>query len=229
MDLSGIVVLIIGISNDIGKTLANILIKYQATVIGTYYKHKPKEDFILFNCDITKEKEVKNLFLEIKEKYSKIDVVVNLVGIDISNDLYEKDNAEFMQVLKVNLGGTFNVCKYASLNMNKGIIINMSSLDGSETYNPLSLDYGASKAGIDNLTKNLALRLPNLKICAVAPNWIDTLSVREMDPEYLKNEMERVEQHKLISKESVALKIIEIIINDDIRSGTICKMRDGNE
>ena len=80
------------------------------------------------------------------------------------------------------------------------------------------------KAGVENITKNLAQRLPNLKICALAPNWVNTDSVLEMDKNYLEEELKRVGQEKLLKKEEVALKIIEIIINDDIRSGEIIRM-----
>lgn len=229
MDLRGVVVLIIGISNDIGEVLADILLKYHATVIGTFYKNKIKKDYETIKCNVTKEKEVQNLFSYVKSKYSHIDVVVNLVGLDISNDIKDKSYEEFMNVVSVNLGGTFNIAKYASIYMERGTLINMASTDGIDTFNPLSLDYAASKAGIINLTKNLALRLKNIKVCGLAPNWIDTKNTLSMDPEYLKAELERVEQTKLISKESVALKIMEIMINDDIVSGTICVMRDGNE
>ena len=60
------------------------------------------------------------------------------------------------------------------------------------------MDYDASKAGVENLTKNLALRFPNVKICALAPNWIATESVLEMSPIYLESELKRVNQKKLI-------------------------------
>ena len=86
------------------------------------------------------------------------------------------------------------------------------------------MDYDSSKAGLENLNKNLAQRLTNIKVCALAPNWVDTETVLEMDPEYLQSELARVGQNKLLRKEDVALKIVEIMINDDIRSGEIIRM-----
>ena len=62
MDLRGVVVLIIGVSHDIGEVLADILVKYNATVIGTFYKNKIKKDYETIKCNVTKEKEVQNLF-----------------------------------------------------------------------------------------------------------------------------------------------------------------------
>lgn len=230
MDFANIVVLIVGASSGIGSCLAEILHNYGATVIGVYNKHKIEDVlYDTYKCDLTKEEEVKELFTYVKDKHEKLDVVVNLASISLDDDLYNKSKEDFMKVLEVNLVGTFLVCKYASLIMEKGVIVNMSSTDGIDTYNPLSLDYCASKAGIINLTKNLSLRLPNLKICTLAPNWVNTESVLEMDQDYLESELHRIGQNKLITKEEVALKIIEIMINDDICTGSVIRMDDGNE
>ena len=230
MNLDGLVVLVVGGTSGIGKTLIDILHEYGATVIATYHNKKINNELIdTYYCDITSEGSINELINYIKDKHEKLDVVVNCSAIDMANDLYDKTKDEFMKVLEVNLGGTFLVCKYASLNMHKGIIVNVSSTDATDTYNPLSMDYASSKAGVENLVKNMAERLPNLKICAVAPNWVDTDAVLEMDPNYLKEEMDRVGQKELIKKENVALKILEIIINDDIRSGDIVRMSGKNE
>ena len=225
MNFEGLVVLITGASKGIGACLANILTEYGATVIGVYNETKITDAYFdTYKCDISSEKEIKNLFKYAKEKHEKIDVVVNCAALCIDDDLYDKTKNDFMKVLEVNLVGTFLMCKYASLEMDKGVIINMSSTDATDTYGVLSMDYAASKAGIENLTKNLANRLPNLKICALAPNWVNTETVLSMEPNHLKEELKRIGQQELIKKEEVALKIIEMIINDDIRSGEIIRM-----
>lgn len=228
MDFSDKVILITGASKGIGNTLANILYRYHASIIGIYNKTKFKAPFITFKCDLKKENDIKKLFNFIKDKYGKLDCLINCASVSIDNDLYEKSKKEFMEVLEVNLVGTFLMCKYASFLMERGVIINISSTDAIDTYNVYNMDYAASKAGIINLTKSLALKLPYIKICALAPNWIDTESTREMDPEFLKSELERIGQKKLLTKEEVALKIIELIINDDYISGSVVRM-DVNE
>lgn len=225
MDFSHLNVLITGASSSLGFCLANILNGYGATVIGVYNNNRIKDVlYDTYKCDISNEDEVKRLYEYVIKRHEKIDVVINCAALSIDNDIYEKTKDEFMRVLDVNLGGTFLIDKYATLNMDRGVIINISSTDGCDTYNVLSMDYAASKAGVNNLTKNLANRFPNLKICALAPNWIETESVLNMEPEYLKKEMERVGQKKLLTKEEVALKIIEIVINDDYISGDVIRM-----
>lgn len=230
MDFSGIVVLITGASKGIGLTLSKILHEYGATVIGVYNNTLIKtEEYDTYKCDLSNELDIKNLIDKVHKKHEKIDVVVNCAALCLDEDLYEKSKEDFMRVLEVNLVGTFLMCKYASLKMDRGVIVNISSTDASDTFSPYSMDYSASKAGIENLTKNLALRLPNLKICALAPNWVDTETVLSMDKDYLESELKRIGQDKLLKKEEVALKIIEIIINDDIRSGEVIRMGGFNE
>lgn len=230
MDFAGLVVLITGASKGIGKCLANIMHEYGATVIGVYNNTKILNEFYdTYKCDISSEEEIKKLFDYVINKHERIDVLVNCAALCLDNDIYNKSKEEFMKVLEVNLVGTFMMCKYASLQMNKGVMINISSTDAQDTFSTISMDYAASKAGVENITKNLAIRFPNLKICGLAPNWVNTETVLEMDYNYLESELKRIGQSKLLKKEEVALKIIEIIINDDIRSGEIIRMGGNNE
>lgn len=229
MDFSNINVLVTGASKGIGKCLCRILHEYGATVIGVYNNTKIEDElYDTYKCDISNEEEIKKLFAYVIKRHERLDVLINCAAISIDDDIYDKSKEEFMRVLGVNLVGTFLMCKYASKIINHGVIINVASTDGINTFSPLSMDYASSKAGIINLTKNLALRFPNLKICAIAPNWVDTKTTLDIEKEYLESELKRVGQSKLIKKEEVALKIIEMIINDDYVSGEIVRM-DGTD
>ena len=223
-------ILIIGISSDLGNTLANILTNLKANVIGTYYNHKTINNFKLIQCNITDEKDVKKLFNEVINKYHKIDAIINCAALSLDNEFKNKSFDEFMKVVATNLGGTFLINKYAALNMDKGTIINISSDEGLDKYTSLSMDYASSKAGVNNLTRNFAKTCPNLKICALAPAWINTKTVLQMDSHYLKKVMQDSNQIELLKKENVALKIIEILINDDdYISGDIILMENDYE
>ena len=226
MDLERAVIIITGASKGLGYTLANILTTMGSKVIGVYNQTLVKANFDTYKCDISKEKEVKDLFSYALKKYQKIDVVVNCAALCLDNDYREKNFDEFMKVTLVNLGGTFLINKYACLNMDKGVIINVSSTDATDTFSDLSMDYAASKAGVENLTKNFAKTVPNLKICAIAPAWIDTKTVLDMDPHYLQKQMALNNQKELLHKEDVAYQIIEMITSDKYKSGDIVRMED---
>ena len=229
MNLTNKVYIVTGASKGLGKCLAQILKNDGATVIGTFYKTKIETDFEMCKCNITVEKDVISLFKDVIKKYHKIDGVINCAALCEDDDFKEKSFDSFMRVIKTNLGGTFLINKYACLNMENGIIINISSTDASNTYTPISMDYASSKAGVENLTKNFAKAKPNLKICALAPAWIDTQTVLDMDPTFLKKEMAKHGQKELLHKEDVALKIIDILTSDNYQSGDIIRMEHNYE
>lgn len=230
-------VLITGASSDIGTAITKKLASMGYNVIIHYFKNKDAtlnlEKEIIHNysvktlvisADISNENEITNMFNTIRNDFPQLDILINNAGIAMDNDIYDKTKDEFLKVLEVNLIGTFLVTKEATKNMDKGIIINISSTDGIDTYNDLSMDYCASKAGINSLTKTLAMRFPNIKVIALAPNWVKTKSVLEMDPVFLEQELIRIGQKELITTDEVANKVEELILDNTIKSGSIIRI-----
>jgi len=235
MDFSKKTVIVTGSSNGIGKETIiqfaklgyNVIINYNTDKESAIELEKEIHNYsgksLVIKCDISNELEVKNMINKVVNEFGKIDILINNAGIAIDNDIYDKSKEEFMKVLEVNLVGTFLVTKEATKYMNDGIIINISSTDGIDTYNELSMDYCASKAGVISLTKTLAMRFPNLKVYSIAPNWVKTKPVLEMNPEFLEQELKRIGQKKLIEPCDVATKILELI-NNPQSSGTIIRV-----
>lgn len=193
---------------------------YNTSVDNALKLENEFENIKCIKCDITNEEEIKNVIDSIDE----IDLLINNAGIAIDNDYQNKSKQEFMKVIETNLGGTFLVTKYALSKLNsKGIIINISSNNAIDNYNPISMDYDASKAGINMLTKNFSLILEDLnknnKIIAVCPGWILTDSVKEMNPLFLEQEMKKNNQNKII----IPNELVEYIINhlEDYQNGEI--------
>ena len=235
------VALVTGSSKGLGSSIIKRLANENYNVVITY-KDSREEAYLLeeklkkynietlvIKCDISEEVEVKNMIAIIKERFGKLDILINNAAISIDNDFMSKTKEEFLKVLSVNLIGTFLVIKHALNIMDKGVIINIASTDGIDTYNSYSIDYCASKAGVINMTKNLALELNDIKICAVAPNWINTETILNMNQDYLNSEMKRIGQKKLIDKDKLASFIIKIIKEDKYKSGDIIVVRDGSD
>lgn len=218
-------VFISGASSDLGGAVAKVFASNNYNLILGYNTREENViklrdeiksiygiDSIIYKLDITNEIEVEKLFSDYD-----IEILINNAAKSLDNYIEDKSYDEFMGVVSINLGGTYLMCKYAK---SAKYIINISSRDGIDTYNPISLDYSSSKAGIINLSRNLSLYYLDKKIYCVCPGWIDTESVKEMNPNYLKEEMERIGQTKLVDKEYVANSIYNLV-NSEVESGSV--------
>ena len=231
-------VLITGSANGIGASIAkefaknkyNVIINYntskdEALTLKSELEKKYNVDVLAIKCDISNELEVSSMINNAINHFKNIDVLINNAALSLDNEIMDKTKEEFLRVLEVNVVGTFLVTKEVIRKSKIKTIINISSTDSVDTYSALNIDYSSSKAGVNILTKTFALKYPNIKIYAVMPNWVDSSSVLNMNKEYLKSEMQRIGQKKLISKEIVSKKVYELVNNNDnLNSGAIIRI-----
>lgn len=231
------VALVTGSSKGIGSSTIEVFAKNGYDVVINYntdYKSalelkkyiidKYKVKATIVKCDISNEIEVSNMINSVLDEFSNIDILINNAGIALDNEIMNKTKDEFMRVLEVNVVGTFLVTKEILNKCKVNTIINVSSTDSIDTYNEISIDYSISKSGINLFTKILSDKYKNIKVCAVLPNWVDTASVKEMDPVYLSNELKRINQRELIRSSEVADMIYKIVVDDSIKSGSFIRI-----
>lgn len=214
-------VLIIGGSTDIGLSLAKFLNDNGYNTFVTYNKNKPSYENS-FKCDVRNKESIEELFNILIKKYKKIDILINMAAISLDNDFFNKTKEEFMSVLEVNLVGSFLTSQVYSKYISDGVIINIASTDGLDTFSKYNIDYAASKAGLITLSKNLALCTDNKVLC-IAPNWIDSKTTRDMDKDYLDSELKRIGQTRLITIDELNKSIYKII-NMDTSSGDVFRI-----
>ena len=187
-------VLVTGGARGLGLAISLYYLKMGPSVVVNYNNSdemalKLKSEYgdrvSIVKADVSNEDDVKRMF----DALGKLDVVVNNAGIAKDSDPMEKSAEEFLEVIKVNLLGTFLVSKYAVNHVDKGCIVNISSTNALDTYYPESMDYDASKAGVISLTHNFSLYLKDrdIRVNVVCPDWIDTDMNLEMDEEYKKS------------------------------------------
>jgi len=205
--------LITGASSEIGISIAQVLEnEYNLVLI----KHKKNIDESLFNktpiiytCDFNDEISINNLLEKLKT--TKIDLLINVAAYDQNEEIKNINIDNFLKTIKINTIAPFLLTKELFEHDDNGIVINVASTDGIDTYNEYNLPYATSKAALIHITKQLDQYYSNLKIYALCPNYINTKSVQEMDPNFLQKELKRVNQEKLIEVEAVSKKIEEII------------------
>ena len=135
------------------------------------------------------------------ETHDRVDVVVNCAGVAGGGPVHVLDGDEWARVLRVNLTGTYVVCKHALRHMvaqRSGSIINFASIEGLEGTEGGSA-YNASKGGVVLLTKNMAIDYGRLgiRVNCVCPGFIETPmfeSVMDLMGEYRDRYRE---EHKL--------------------------------
>ena len=128
-------------------------------------------------ADVTDLMQVEAAFAEAIRLMDGIDVLINNAGISIRHKFLEITPEEWDRVIAVNLTGVFYVAQTAARHMcerGSGVILQTASTTGVMGY-PFYADYNASKAGVIELTRSMALELaPRVRVCAVAPGYVLT-------------------------------------------------------
>lgn len=224
------VVLITGSSRGIGKAIALKFAEKGAKVIVNYVNSKKEaeevvkkieeigSEAITIKCDVSKEDEVKKMVKESVDKFGKIDVLVNNAGIIFDVPFENKTVDQWKRTLDVNLIGTFLCTKYVVEEMSKqksGNIINISSTNGIDTYDSESIDYDASKAGVNIFTKCMAKELaPNIRVNCIAPGWVDTDINKDLPKDYVEEEKKRICLKRFGKPEEIA-KVALFLASDE--------------
>ena len=215
-------VLVTGGARGLGLAISLYYLKMGHSVVVNYNNSsdlalKLKSEYgdrvSIVKADVSNEDDVKRMF----DALGKLDVVVNNAGIAKDSDPMEKSAEEFLEVIKVNLLGTFLVSKYAVNHVDKGCIVNISSTNALDTYYPESLDYDASKAGVISLTHNFSLYLKDrdIRVNVVCPDWIDTDMNLGMDEEYKKS------LGVFLKPEEVAKVVYDVSIDESVNDAVI--------
>jgi NAD(P)-dependent dehydrogenase (short-subunit alcohol dehydrogenase family) len=128
-------------------------------------------------ADVTSLREVQAAFAEAVRLLGAVDVLINNAGISIRHSFLDITPEEWDRVLAVNLTGVFYVAQTAARHMTErgsGVILQTASTNGFRGY-PYYADYNATKAGVIELTKSMALELaPKVRVVAVAPGYVLT-------------------------------------------------------
>ena len=178
-------ILITGATGGIGKALVKKFASLEGSVLATGTKIEKlealKKEFSNINIlkfDISDHSKIEEFVENVSSQLNGLDVLVNNAGINADNLSLRMKDEEWKKVIEVNLGSTFFLCKYAIKKMLKnkyGRIVNITSVVG-HTGNLGQANYAASKAGINGMSKSLAIEYAkkNITINCVSPGFIQS-------------------------------------------------------
>lgn len=183
--LKGRRVLITGGASGIGAATAARFIEEGASVAVLDRDSKAREAITkdlpslaaILECDVTDRTAVEQALAGAVGAMGGVDVLINNAGISSRRRFLDITPEEWRETLSVNLTGAFFVAQAAARHMaenGRGVILNTASTNGLFGY-PFYADYNASKAGLIELTRSMALELaPKVRVNAVAPGYVLT-------------------------------------------------------
>jgi 3-oxoacyl-[acyl-carrier protein] reductase len=218
--LEGKTALITGASKGIGKAIAQKFVEEGAHVAFTYLSSVEKAQALEkelsaagtkvkgYRSDASDFAAAEQLINDVVSDFGTIDILVNNAGITKDNLLLRIGEADWDEVINVNLKSCFNTIKAITRTMMKqrsGSIINMTSVVGLKG-NAGQANYSASKAGIIGLTKSVALELGsrNIRCNAIAPGFIETEMTEKLDEKTVQGWREGIPLKRGGSPEDVA-------------------------
>jgi NAD(P)-dependent dehydrogenase (short-subunit alcohol dehydrogenase family) len=169
------VALVTGAASGIGLACARRFADEGAKVVGVDLQPGPDGDTRV--VDVTDEAAISSAVDAIVGDHGRIDVVLNAAGVAGGGPIHLLDATEWERVIRVNLTGTFLVCKHALARMieqRSGSIVNVASIEGIEGTEGGS-SYNASKGAVVLLTKNLAIDYGRVGVRAncICPGFIE--------------------------------------------------------
>lgn len=187
-----------GMAKALVEAGAKIVIVNRREVEGKLAEREIREnggECLAISANVTHKADVEKIVIKTIEYYHSIDILVNCAGIIIRKPVLQFEEEEWDRIIDINLKGTFLCCQEFGrimVGQKRGKIINIAST-GALMALELRGPYCASKAGISQLTKVLALEWApyNVNVNAIAPGAMVTPLTREL----LKEGSEQYEKH----------------------------------
>lgn len=214
------VVLITGATGQLGRKLCESYLSLGCKVIGLDLKTSINQidNIEYYDVNISIQSEVQNVMRNIFDKYSRIDILINNAGVSTFEPFEQREEEKFDWVMDVNLKGTF-WCHQAYINefdrtkSSKGVIINVASFYGvispdfrlySEGDRKNSEVYGATKAGVIQMTKYFAVHLADrhIRVNAISPGGIFNPASPQTD-EFIQNYSYRCPMKRMANAEEM--------------------------
>ncbi|MFI4913192.1 MAG: SDR family NAD(P)-dependent oxidoreductase [Sedimentisphaeraceae bacterium JB056] len=229
-NLTGSVAIVTGASRGIGKEIALMLGKLNATVVLAARSIEALENVkneitdaggkaTTATVELTSEQSIIELQNSVKKQFGKCDILINNAGITYSGKLQDTPTDVYDNVMSINARGPFLMCREflpLLLESPRAFIVNVSSVVGVKGY-PLQSAYTASKHAVRGMTQSLAeeLRDTNVRVHSICMGGVDTEMVTAVRPD--------INQDELIGASEIADAVEYLLTRDG--NGVIDEIR----
>jgi len=185
-------------------------------------------------ADVSDAQSVRRAFEELDGIYGGVDVLINNAGISVRHTSFvEIDPDDWQRVIDVNLRGVFLAAQQAAQRMlagQGGVILNMGSTNALVGYR-YYFDYNASKAGVVELTRSMALDLaPTIRVNAVCPGYVLTpMQEAEYTPAMMRELNDKIPLKRHAKPEEVSALFAFLASEDAAYITGQCYVIDGGE
>ncbi len=236
-----------GGSRSIGRAIALAFAREGADVAINYVQHPEEAEAVVreieemgrralvVQADVSSADQVHRMVDQVMSAWGRIDVLVNNAGILKRTPLLEITEAEWDQVMAINLKGAFLCSQAVARRMaghSGGVIINISSA-GARRATPNLAHYNTSKGAITTLTQQLALELApfGIRANAIAPGMVETdLNRHDLaDPDFRAQRLEKIPLRSIGQPDDVAATAV-FLASDESRlmTGAVLALDGGN-
>ncbi|MCP4298544.1 MAG: SDR family oxidoreductase, partial [Proteobacteria bacterium] len=192
----------------------------------------------LYGANVTEKEQVRTLFTEVEKDFGQVDGLINNAGITRDGLLAKYSDGEvklmstddWQQVINVNLTGVFLCGREAAASMirkkNGGVIINISSISKAGNYG--QSNYVAAKSGVAAMVVTWAKELAkyNIRVCGIAPGFVNTEMVAAMPEKVLAKTIATVPLRRLAEPREI-FHAAKFALENDYYSGRTLSLDGG--
>jgi 3-oxoacyl-[acyl-carrier protein] reductase len=237
------VALVTGGGGGIGSAICRVLAGAGARVVITHRGNAARATAVaaalpggphhVAQASVTDSSALRALAGDIRQRYGRLDVLVNNAGITRPvphADLDALDDALIDSIFQTNWRGAFAAVRAMRALLQEGdggVVVNISSIAGMTGIGS-NVAYCASKAALNAMTISLGRALaPKVRVVAVSPGWVDGDYARQADPAYLREQIARTPLGRLASADDVAATVLAVITLMPFTTGCVIPVDGG--